>query len=93
MDCNELEMNRRSRLEIYLAILETVAEGVGKPTRIMYRANLSWARMQEYIQSLINQGLLVEKGTGKKRYELTEKGFRVLNYFGKIKLELSLESP
>jgi predicted transcriptional regulator len=33
--------NRRSKLEIYMGILEEINSGVIIPTRIMYGANLS----------------------------------------------------
>ena len=80
---------RRSRLEIYVDILKVVSEGTEKPTRIMYRANLSWPRLQEYLDSLIRQGLLVEEERGeRRRYRGTEKGFRVLRYFRAVKREL-----
>jgi len=76
-------------LEIYIDILKAVFEGNEKPTRIMYRANLSWPRLQEYLNSLVKQGLLIkEEKDGKRRYQGTEKGFRVLRYFNTVKREL-----
>jgi len=76
-------------LEIYIDILKVVSEGAEKPTRIMYRANLSWPRLQDYLDSLVRQGLLVEEEMGeRRRYRGTEKGFRVLNYFSAVKREL-----
>ncbi len=77
---------RRSRLEIILNILSAVRDGVDKPTRIMYAANLSWRPSQRVLSSLMEQGLVeVRVGSGKfrKRYVITEKGANVLDYFEK----------
>lgn len=85
-------MVRRSRLEIYIEILENVAKGTHKPTRIMYKANLSWNSMQEFLKSLINQNLISEKRWGdKKSYTITGKGIRVLSYFRKVREMLPTE--
>ena len=53
-------MTRRSQMEIYMDILRAVAEGRRRPTHIMYRANLSWARLRRYLNFLVKQGLLEE---------------------------------
>ncbi len=83
--------NRRSKLEIYIDILEEIKNGVIIPTRIMYGANLSWKPLQQILKSLVAQELIVEymaedgdKRT-KKAYKLTEKGVNVLRYFNKAK--------
>jgi predicted transcriptional regulator len=83
--------NRRSKLEIYVDILEEIYNGVIIPTKIMYGANLSWKPLQQILNSLVNQELIVEvtaesgdKRT-KKAYNLTEKGMNVLRYFNKAK--------
>jgi predicted transcriptional regulator len=83
--------NRRSKLEIYVDILEKINMGVIKPTRIMYEANLSWKPLQQILKSLISQELIIECTTEdkdkrtKKAYQLTEKGINVLRYFNKAK--------
>jgi len=79
---------RRSRLDLVLNVLSVVTDGVDKPTRIMYAANLSWKPTQRILDSLVQQGLLREiEDTGsrrtKKRYEITEKGSRVVQYFNR----------
>lgn len=83
--------NRRSKLEIYIDILEEIRNGVIIPTRIMYGANLSWKPLQQILKSLVTQELIIEymaeerdKRT-KKAYKLTEKGLNVLRYFSKAK--------
>ena len=79
-------MIKRSRLEIYLDILQTIRSGVQKPTRIMYSTNLSWNPLQEILDSLISQGLIEMREEGnRKRYEITEKGRTALKYFNQAK--------
>ena len=79
-------MIKRSRLEIYLDVLETVKNGVRKPTRIMYRTNLSWNPLQEVLDSMITQGLITLNTEGRrKRYEITDKGRSALKYFNQVK--------
>jgi len=85
---------RRSRLEIVLTVLSAVAEGVDKPTRIMYATNTSWTSNQNMLSELVELGLLEveynqDKGRSNRRYTITEKGANLLNYFDKAK-ELQL---
>ena len=82
--------HRRSQLEIRLNILSAVKDGVDKPTRIMYAANMSWRPVQKTLSNLVEQGLLerqvnIESSKSKTRYVITEKGIHVLDYFKKAK--------
>jgi len=84
---------KRSRLEIYLEVLEVVRHDVDKPTRIMYAANISWKPLQEIITTLLENGLIHEEETKlSKRYTITDKGKSALGYFRKAK-ELILAEP
>ena len=77
---------KRSKLEIYLDILSVIKSGAQKPTRIMYRTNLSWVPMREILQSMIVHGLIVKRETEhRKRYEITEKGRTALESLNKAK--------
>ena len=40
---------RRSRFEVHLDVRYTIRNGVKKPTRIMYGANLSWKSLQRVL--------------------------------------------
>ena len=87
---------RRSKLEIRLKILAAVKQGVDKPTRIMYAANMSWKPVQRILSHLVEQGLLVEvvhseSKQSKRRYKITEKGEKILDYFEKAKDIMPLE--
>ena len=83
--------NRRSKLEIYIDILEEIHNGVIIPTKIMYGANLSWKPLQQILTSLVTQELIeevtAEKGDKRTKiaYNLTEKGMNVIRYFNKAK--------
>ena len=82
-------MIRRSRLEIYIDILACIRSGVESPTNIMYKANLSWEPLQEYLRSLIEQNLIIREAVGtRERYHIIERGVIVLTYFKKVKDEL-----
>lgn len=70
-------MKYRSRTEITSRILESAAEGTTK-TKIMYKAFLSYAQLQEYLSVLVQNGLL-EHDKGEQLYRTTEKGHRFLN--------------
>ena len=87
---------RRSKLEIRLKILAAVKQGVDKPTRIMYAANMSWKPVQRILSHLVEQGLLLEvinagSRQSKKRYQITEKGGKILDYFEKASDIMPLE--
>ena len=69
-----------------MIILSAVRDGVDKPTRIMYAANMSWAPVQRMLSSLMEQGLILEvlnteSRQSKRRYQITEKGEKIIDYF------------
>ena len=75
---------KRSRLEIYLDVLKAISKGTNKPTRIMYRTNLSWKPLTKILESLVDQGLVIrEENCGHVTYRITEKGKNILGYFNK----------
>jgi len=84
---------RRSKMEIYLDILKTLAQkGPLKLTHIMYKSNVNCSVLKEYLDFLIQQELVEEKTAGKKRivYAVSEKGLKVLKYFRELKIMLPL---
>ena len=77
---------KRSKLEIYLDILQIIKKGTHQPTRIMYKTNLSWKPLMTAIESMLEQGLLRRKEEGThSTYEITDKGKNTLKYFGEAK--------
>ena len=66
--------NRRDRLNIMAEIMEA-AKGNQLKTRIMYRVNLSFSQVNEYLSFLTERGFLrVHVENRKKFYETTAKG-------------------
>ena len=76
---------RRDRLTIMAQILDIAREGTLK-TQIMYRANLSFAQLNEYL-SLLQEVKLLKVNTeeGRTTYKTTSKGIRYLENFSTIK--------
>ena len=69
---------RRDKLGIIAEILEISKEGTLK-TQIMYRANLSFAQLNEYLKFILKTGLLKKfRINGKDVYSATEKGIDFL---------------
>ena len=65
---------RRDRLMIMAEIMEAAKEGQGK-TRLMYKVNLSFSQVNEYLSFLTEKGFLKLTVRNKKRsYETTQKG-------------------
>ena len=60
-------MLKRSRLEVYFDVLKAIGEGVDKPTRIMYKANLSWNTLEDALATLANKEFVIEKRVGNSR--------------------------
>jgi predicted transcriptional regulator len=77
-------LKRRSRLETKFDILRAIQQeqggGEARPTHIMYKANVSWVVMQNYLDELQSQELIegVPQPSGHKKYSLTAKGIECL---------------
>ena len=81
-------------MEIYVDMLDAIAKGNRGPTRIMYKANISWQVLQESLDFLMSNAFLSEEVENSRRtYKLTDKGFRVLNDFMRVKEELVVAKP
>jgi len=78
---------RRDRLKIMAEIME-VAKGSKLKTRIMYRVNLSFSQVNQYLSFLTEMGFLrVRVDNGRKAYETTAKGSCFIeNYMEMAKL-------
>jgi predicted transcriptional regulator len=80
---------RRSLLQIKVDILRVVAAGYGKPTQIMYRANLSWNVLQAQLKSFVDSGMLEVQAYGsRRRYLVTAKGVDMINSYQKVVKEI-----
>lgn len=80
-----MSRKRRDRLTIMAEILNAASKGTVK-TRIMCRADLSFAQLEEYIPFLREVKLLrVNRENGRTIYERTQKGAKYLETFLEIK--------
>jgi predicted transcriptional regulator len=76
---------RRDRLHIMAEVLEVTVDGALK-TQVMYKANLSFAQLNEYLSLLLELGLLKTKKMGQKTvYKTTRKGSKYLKGYEEIK--------
>ena len=75
---------RRDRLGIIAEILKIATDGCLK-TQIMYRANLSFGQLNEYLSFLIKMNLLeIQKEDQKNNYVITSKGEKYLEKYRDI---------
>ncbi len=75
---------KRSQLDVIQDMLASVQDKGGriKPTHLLYKSNLSYKMMQEYLNLLKERGLIVEetsrKDPEKRELVLTDKGQKFL---------------
>ena len=83
--------NLRSSLGICVEIMKAVkVEGNAKPSHILQRANLSYARLEGYIGELVGRNLIsVNEANGNKLYCLTSAGESFLKEMMEKELHLS----
>jgi len=85
---------RRSKLEIYIDILDVLAiKGPLKLTHIMYKSNVNCKVLKEQLEFLIKNSLVEERFQRKEQivYAITQKGNTVLKSFREIKQIFPLE--
>lgn len=81
-------MKKRTRVEIIEEILEMVAmkRGKIKQTHLMYKANLSYKLLKQYVNELIEKGMLEEKKEGSNIFiYLKPRGQEYLQKYRKMK--------
>ena len=75
---------RRDKLYIIAEILEIAKDGVLK-TQIMYRANLSFTQLNDYLKFMLKNALLEKVLLNDKEvYKTTEKGMNFLQRYREI---------
>jgi predicted transcriptional regulator len=82
---------RRSRIELYVDILQAIANGRESPARIVYAANLSYDRVVRHLSFLTEQKLADRIEGKKKRFRITERGLEVIRYFKEVEAALFLK--
>lgn len=86
MDTKDFVM-RRSKLEMYMDILRALAHGGPlKLTYVMYKANINFSVVAEYLSFLTREGLVEKRTVGKKRvvYAITQRGRTVIKGFREL---------
>ncbi len=79
---------KRGKPEIIFDVLSAVQQSGGKmkPTRLLYKSNLSHTRLKLYLDSLISQALLtIDEDDGKKLISLTQKGYSFITEYKRMK--------
>jgi predicted transcriptional regulator len=76
---------RRDHLFIMAEILEVTIDGALK-TQVMYRANLSFAQLNEYLKLMLDMKLLeCVKNSDRTFYKTTSKGMRYLQSYRELR--------
>lgn len=78
---------KRTRLEVIKDILNVIKSKNGqiKPTHILYKSNLSYVMMAEYLDELKEKGFITETEKSKgKTYQITEKGQEYLRKYSLV---------
>ena len=76
-------MTIRSRIEIISQILENANGGVTSKIKIMYKANLSYAQLKDYLMTLSDKDL-ISYDLDTRTFKTTEKGLRFLKIYNKL---------
>lgn len=79
---------RRNKIEIINDILISIQDKNGKikPTHLLYKSNLSYQKMNEYINELIKKEMMKEKKVDKNKYYIiTDRGLKFISEFKKMK--------
>ncbi|MEM1566537.1 MAG: winged helix-turn-helix domain-containing protein [Candidatus Bathyarchaeia archaeon] len=86
------QQKRRDKLYIIAEILEIAKDGVLK-TQIMYRANLSFTQLSDYLKFMEKVNLVDKKiESGKEIYRATPKGLEFLQRYREITELLKAEN-
>ena len=88
----EAATKRRDKLGIISEILE-IAKGGTLKTQIMYKANLSFAQLNEYIDYMLKTGLLEKLDVNRKEvYVATAKGLDFVQKHAELAIMLEDEN-
>jgi len=75
---------KRERLQVIFDILRAIQDKNGKikPTHIMYKANLSYTMLDEYLKELAGKGFITSEETKEgKFFSLSQKGFDYIHKY------------
>jgi predicted transcriptional regulator len=77
------DMTTRSRIDIISQILETANGGISTKIKIMYKTNLSYAQLKDYLIALVNKNL-ISYDLDTNTFKTTEKGLIFLEIYNKL---------
>ena len=83
---------RRNNMEITADILRIAKNGANK-TRIVYRANLNFKILHEYLDELREAGLIANNQEGNGIIKTTERGKQYLEHYHKFNQFLNYLAP
>ena len=81
-------VKRRGKLEIIADILRSIQSKGGniKPTHLLYKSNLSHTKLMEYVDTLLEKGMIEEQEVkGRKMFVMKDQGHKFLLEFERIK--------
>jgi predicted transcriptional regulator len=76
-------MTTRNRIDIISHILETANGGITTKIKMMYKTNLSYAQLKDYLMTLSDKDLL-RYDSDTHTFKTTEKGLRFLEIYNKL---------
>ena len=75
-------LKRRSKMEIYIDIIQAASLQPLRPTHMMKAANISYNELRNVVESLESRGLINEETTlGGKYYQATPEGLKLLQEY------------
>jgi uncharacterized protein len=75
----DIVLKRRSKMEIYIDIIQAASLQPLRPTHMMKAANISYNELRNVVESLESRGLINEETTlGGKYYQATPEGLKLL---------------
>jgi predicted transcriptional regulator len=89
----EAKQRRRDQLSIVANMLDIARKGSLK-TKIMYKANLSFTQLNDYLAFLLDNGLIIQSYVdGKEGYVITSKGLGFLKRHNELTKMLDANDP
>ena len=89
---NENTPKRRDKLIIIAEIIDIASKGTSK-THIMFKANLSFSQLNQYLELLTQTGLLERSShSGKEIYKATQRGIEFMEKQCQIVSFLNVEA-
>jgi len=89
---NEAVLKRRSKMEIYVDIIQAASLQPLRPTHMMKAANISYNELRVIVEALEARGLISEENTlGGKYYRATKEGLKLLQDYKSVHAKLFSE--